>query len=49
LSCWKTWSKFRCCRKGRMIGISSLYFTACNVPWQFWAECHHHDKFQSRP
>jgi hypothetical protein len=35
LSCWKTWSKFRCCRKGRAIGsrISSLYFTAFNVTW----------------
>ena len=35
LSCWKTWSKFRCFRKGRTIGsrISSLYFTAFNVPW----------------
>jgi hypothetical protein len=29
LSCWKTLSKFRCCRKGRTIGSrkSSLYFT----------------------
>ena len=35
LSCWKTWSKFRCCRKGRTIGsrIWSLYFTVFNVPW----------------
>jgi hypothetical protein len=34
LSCWKTWSKFRCCRKGRMIGsrISSLYFTGGFTP-----------------
>ena len=35
LSWWKTWSKFRCCSKHRTIGsrISSLYFTAFNVPW----------------
>ena len=35
LSCWKTWSKFHCCRKDRTIGsrISSVYFTAFNVPW----------------
>ena len=35
LSCWKTWSKFRCSRKDRTIGpsISILYFTAFNVPW----------------
>jgi hypothetical protein len=28
LSCWKTWSKFRCCRKGRTIGsrISSVFY-----------------------
>ena len=33
-SCWKTWSKFRWCRKGRTIGsrISSLYCMAFNVP-----------------
>ena len=32
---WKTWSKFRCCKKGRTIGsrISSLYFTVFNVHW----------------
>ena len=35
LSCWKTWSKFRCSRKDRTIrpSISILYFTAFNVPW----------------
>jgi hypothetical protein len=35
LSCWKTWSKFHCCRKGRMIGsrVSSLYFMAFSVSW----------------
>ena len=35
LSCWKTWSKFHCCRKDGTIWsiISSLYFTAFNVPW----------------
>ena len=36
LPCWKTWSKLRCCRKGRTIGssISSLNYTAFNVcPW----------------
>jgi hypothetical protein len=35
LSCWKTWSKFRCSRKDRTIGsrISFLYFTTFNVPW----------------
>ena len=35
LSCWKTLSKFRCCRKDRTTGsrISSLYITAFNVPW----------------
>jgi hypothetical protein len=35
LSCWKTWSKFRCSKKDRTIGsrISILYFTAFNVPW----------------
>ena len=39
LSCWKTLSKFRCCRKGRMIGsrILSLYFTASNVPWTIFS------------
>jgi hypothetical protein len=36
LSCWNRCSKFRCWRDGkRAIGsrISSLYFTAINVPW----------------
>jgi hypothetical protein len=34
LSWWKTWSKFRCCRKYGTIGsrILSLYLTAFNVP-----------------
>ena len=46
---WKTWSKFRCCRKGRTIGstISSLWHSMFLE--QFWAECDHHDKFQPRP
>jgi hypothetical protein len=48
LSCWKTWSKVRCCRKGRTIGprLSSLYFTTFNVPWTILS---HHDKFHPRP
>jgi hypothetical protein len=39
LWCWKTWSKFRCCRKRRTIGsrISSLYFTAFSIPWKIWS------------
>jgi hypothetical protein len=39
LSCWKTWSKFRCCKHDRTIGsrISSLYFTTFNVPWTIWS------------
>ena len=39
LLCWKTWSKFRCCKHDRTIGsrISSLYFTIFNVPWTIWS------------
>jgi hypothetical protein len=35
LACWKTWKKFRYCRKGRTIRsiISYLCFTVFNVPW----------------
>jgi len=39
LSCWMTWSKFRCSRKDRTIGsrILYLYFTAFNVPWTIFS------------
>jgi hypothetical protein len=43
-SWWKTWSKFRCCRKYRTIGsrISSLYLRAFNVPSVFFLGLHYH-------
>ena len=49
LSCWKTWSKFLCCRKGRTIASRICILRHSIFLEQYWIECHHHEKFQPCP
>ena len=49
LSCWKTWSQFRCCRKGRTIASRICILWHSMFREQYWTECDYHEKFQPTP